>query len=151
MQRRIAQVESGWQRRSPPLVATLSAAPQWIRRRNLVSAINQLQAFQNKVPAQVAPSDAALAATFLQAAQDIIDALSGGNTNLASRPHGRFPAARHQSNGQLQFTGERGAVYMLEASTNLLDWERIGVAREQADGTFLFEGGQRMQRFKAWA
>ena len=89
LERLIAQVAATWPR-SRPLVATLSAALASVGRGNRVSAMNQLQAFQNKVRAQVVPSDPALAATFIQAAQDIIDVLSGGNISAASRPHGRF-------------------------------------------------------------
>ena len=40
---------------------------------------------------------------------------------------------------QLQFTAERGAVHLVEASTDLVHWEKIGVAREKDDGTFAFD------------
>ncbi len=56
VERLIAEVTARWPR-ARPLVATLCAALSSIERGNLVSAINQLQAFQNKVRAQVAPSD----------------------------------------------------------------------------------------------
>jgi hypothetical protein len=39
----------------------------------------------------------------------------------------------------MQFSAEPGPVYILEASTNLVDWQKIGVAREQSYGTFSFE------------
>ena len=140
VERLMAQVTLSWPR-SRPLVATLSAALRSIERGNLVSALNQLRAFQNKVRAQVTPSDPALAATVIQAAQDIIDVLSGGNTNPRGRPHGRFTAVGHQANGraQVQFSAERGLTYVVEASTNLVDWEMIGVAVDHGDGTFDFE------------
>jgi hypothetical protein len=60
-----------------PLEATLQAALAAIQRGNATAAINQLHAFQNKVGAQVAPSDPALAASFIQAAQGVIDVLRG--------------------------------------------------------------------------
>jgi hypothetical protein len=140
VQHLIAQVESGW-RRSRPLVATLSAALHSIERGNTVTAINQLRAFQSQVRAQVSPSDSPLAARCIQMAQEIIDVLSGGHTNPGGRPHGRFTALKHQPNGhvQLQFTAERGAVYLLEASTNLVHWEKIGVATDRGVGTFVFD------------
>ncbi len=124
-----------------PLIATLTAALASIDRSNPVSAINQLLAFQNQVQAQLAPLDAALAASFIQTAQDIIDVLSGGGTNPGGRPHGRFTAVGHQPNGrvQMQFSAEPGPVYILEASINLVDWEMIGVAADQGGGMFTFE------------
>jgi hypothetical protein len=86
VQRLIVQVQSGW-RRSQPLLATLYAALHSIERGNPVSARNQLQAFQNKVRAQVAPRDPALAACLTQTAQEIMDALSTANRNPALRRH----------------------------------------------------------------
>ena len=73
--------------------------------------------------------------------------LSGGNTNPGGRPHGRFTAVKHQPNGrvQLQFSAEPGRVYIVEASTNLVDWEKIGVAMDQGDGTFTFEDANAAQ------
>jgi hypothetical protein len=140
VQRLITQVESSW-RRSQPLVATLSAALASLQRGNAIAAINQLLAFQNKVRAQVAPSDLALAATFIQMAQETIDALSGGGANPGGRPHGRLTASRHPANGhvQLRLAAEPGLIYILEASTNLVNWEKIGIAVDQGDGTFTFE------------
>jgi hypothetical protein len=63
--------------RPQPLRASLEAAQASVARNNLTAAINQLQAFQNKVRAQVAPYDPALAAVLLRGAQDIIGALTG--------------------------------------------------------------------------
>jgi hypothetical protein len=40
---------------------------------------------------------------------------------------------------QLQLTAERGTICILEASTNLVHWEKIGVAADRGDGTFTFE------------
>jgi len=127
--------------RAQPLIATLSAALASIDRSNPVSAINQLLAFQNKVRAQVAPLDAALAASLMQQAQEIIDTLSGGGTNPGGRPHGRFSSITPQPNGRLhlQLAADRGQACILEASTNLLNWEMIGVATDHGDGTFTFE------------
>ena len=140
MVRLIEEAQTEW-RRSQPLVATLSAALASLQRGNAIAAINQLLAFQNKVRAQVAPSDPALAATFIQMAQETIDALSGGGANPGGRPHGRLTASRHPANGhvQLRLAAEPGLIYILEASTNLVDWQKIGIAVDQGDGTFAFE------------
>jgi hypothetical protein len=127
--------------RAQPIIATLTAALASIDRANSVSAINQLLAFQNQVRAQVEPLDGAAAASLIQAAREVIDALSGGSTNPGGRPHGRFTAVGRQANGRvtMQFLAERGPACILEASTNLLDWEMIGVALDHDDGTFEFE------------
>jgi hypothetical protein len=140
VERLVASVELDVSR-SRPLIATLSAALASIDRSNPVSAINQLLAFQNKVRAQVMPLDAALADSFLQTAQAVIDVLSGGATNPGGRPHGRFTSVTRDSNGrvQMQLSAEPGRLHILEASTNLVDWDMIGVATEQADGSFAVE------------
>jgi hypothetical protein len=69
----IALVESSAVRNPKPLTATLRAAQAAIARGNSVAAANQLRAFQNKVRAQVA--DPALASQFIDAAQQVIEAL----------------------------------------------------------------------------
>jgi hypothetical protein len=127
--------------RSAPLRAALAAAIASIDRSNPTAAINQLQAFQNQVRAQVAPLDAALADTFILDAQQAIDALSGGNTNPGGHAQGRFTSLTRQPSGpiRLQFSGEPGRRYIIEASANLSDWEMIGVAAGEADGSFAFE------------
>jgi hypothetical protein len=55
-----------------PLLATLNAALASFERGNFSSGINQLKAFQNKVAAQVARIDAALAGELIERAQGII-------------------------------------------------------------------------------
>ena len=42
-------------------------------------------------------------------------------------------------NMRMEFTGAAGATYAVEASTNLVNWEKIGEAAQQPDGTFQFE------------
>jgi len=58
-----------------PLLAALEAALASFKRGNVVSAINQLKAFENKVAAQVARIDAALAGELIERAQGIIEEL----------------------------------------------------------------------------
>jgi len=130
--------------RSQPLIAALSAAIASIDRSNPTAAINQLLAFQNQVRAQVTPIDPALAATFIEAAQEVIDVFSGGNTNPAGRPHARFTSVNRQSNGrvQMQFSAEPGQLHVMEASSNLSDWEMIGVGSVLGDGSYEFEDKQ---------
>jgi hypothetical protein len=61
--------------RTHPLLASLEAALASFERESLRSGVNQLRAFQNKVRAQVAPKEAVLAATWIESAQEIIDAV----------------------------------------------------------------------------
>jgi hypothetical protein len=58
-----------------------------------------------------------------------------------ARPHGRFTSVARHSNGrvQIQWSAVQDRQCFLEASTNLVDWERIGAAVDHGDGTFTFE------------
>jgi hypothetical protein len=126
-------------RKPQPLIATLSAALASIERDNVTSAINQLEAFQNKVRAQVTPDDPALAGQFIQAAQGIIDALS--RDCASAKPHGKIGTVHRHGNGKvrMEFSAPQGWVYLVEASTNLVDWEKIGVSIECGPDEFEFE------------
>jgi hypothetical protein len=97
-----------------------------------------VSSFQNKVRAQVARQDPVLSQTLLMAAQQVIDALgNGGSTELAGKMH----SLKHQPSRKmkLKFSGTTGRVQIVEASTNLVDWETIGVAADQGDASFEFE------------
>jgi lysophospholipase L1-like esterase len=60
--------------RKQPLIASLQSAAAAFDREGSVAAVNQLQAFQNKLRAQVAPLSPSLAQSWNDAAQAIIDA-----------------------------------------------------------------------------
>jgi len=64
-------------RNKRPLLATLSAAMSSFDGGSPTAALNQLSAFQNKVCAQVAPWNPALASELIAASQRIADAVSG--------------------------------------------------------------------------
>jgi hypothetical protein len=115
------------------LIATLSAAIASIDRCNAISAINQLRAFQNKVLAQVAPLDPELAVMLIQQAQEIIDILAE-----AVRPH-HVQSRNANGKAHLKFSGAEACAYVVEASTNLLDWQVIGEARCVGANEFEFE------------
>jgi hypothetical protein len=121
------------------LRASLDAACASLDRGALAAALNQLAAFQNKVNALVAPFDSALAATLTQTAQQVIDALGprrpGGHAGV------KFHSVTRRADGRarLSFVGAAGQAYLVEASTNLTDWEVIGVAGDRGDGSFDFE------------
>ena len=118
------------------LIASLNAALASIDRSNPTAAINQLSAFQSKVIAQISPLDPALAQSLIHAAQSIIDVISGGGVAAKKSIKALAP-----TNGKmhLNFSGLRHQIYIIEASTNLVEWEKIGVAQDQGDGTFDFD------------
>jgi len=118
------------------LAAILNAALGSIDRSNPTAAINQLQAFQNQVSAQISPLNSALANTLIDEAQNIINTLSAGG----AASHKALKAAA-QANGKLHlnFSGIHQQTYIIEASTNLVDWQMIGVANDNGDGTFDFD------------
>jgi hypothetical protein len=59
-----------------PLIASMKAACASFERDNLTSGLHQLQAFQNKVRAQLAQSNPTAAQALTQCAQQIIDAIA---------------------------------------------------------------------------
>jgi hypothetical protein len=121
-----------------PLIATLEAALASIQRGNLIAAMNQLQAFQNKVRAQVVPEDPMLAESLIQRANQVIEALG---VERPVRHVGKLESVIHQPGGKmhLKFSASSGCIHFVEASTNLVDWGMIGVAVEQGGGSFVFE------------
>jgi len=123
-------------RRAQPLLATVSAVLASLERGSPGSAVNQLQAFQHKVQAQVAPMDPALAANLTAEARAIINALNGA-TMTHGRPHGKLGSLARQPDGgvKMRVSAETAATLILEASTNLCDWEMIGVATNCGDSS----------------
>ena len=122
-------------------MASLEAALASIQRGNPVSAINQLSAFQNKVRSQVRPRDPALAATFITAGQEILDALQARTvTEETVRTAGSLPSLTSLMGGRkCSSSPRRDRSAYVEASTDLVTWEAIGLATDQDDGTFAFE------------
>jgi len=120
------------------LNATLEATLASLDRGNPTAAANELHAFRHQVIAQVAPSDQALAQTLIAAAQKVVDALQVDGSGTRAT---KLDAVKYQLDGkaQLRFSSAAGKTYIVEASSNLVDWEIIAVAREQVDGTFEFE------------
>jgi len=120
-----------------PLLATLNAALASIERGNHNSASGQLGAFQNKVRAQVAKKDAALAMELTDGAGQVIAALSD---DKADKVAAKLRSLKRGQGGKmkLKLIGQAGQTYIVEASTNLVDWEAVGVATVQSDGSFEF-------------
>src|SRR5205085_2410676 len=84
----------------PPLLATVKAAGDAVERGSTGAAINQLRAFQNKVRAQIAPSDPAFAADLIELAQRIIDSI-----DATPGPRVAIQAVNGGRATQLRFSG----------------------------------------------
>jgi len=115
-----------------PLTATLSAARASFDRDNFIAGLNQLGAFQNKSGAQITPS---LAQVFIRAAQIIMGASEKSGTpskitRVTSGPHRET---------LLQLNGDADRIHLIQGSTNLADWENVGIAIDLGAGLLGFE------------
>jgi hypothetical protein len=116
----------------------LNAATASFDRGNATSGLNQLEAFQNQVRAQISPRDAASADALTQAARKIINAfVDSSHSSKIVRL-----IRRHQQNLRLELAGQSGRLHLLQASTNLLDWVTVGAASDRGNGTFEFEDSE---------
>src|SRR5215469_14735868 len=99
------------------LAALLANAINSVDRSNPMAAINQLQAFQNQVNAQIAPLDPALAQILITDAQNIINVLSG----VATKSKDSLPLFVRIAHSQayLGFSGVHQRSYSIESSTDL--------------------------------
>lgn len=123
--------------RKQSLLAILSAAHASLVRGHPTPAANQLRAFQKQVMAQVLPANPDLGAELVRQAQAILDALREGGVPGPGRSH--LVAKRGEGKVQLEFTGSVNRIYLIEASTNMVHWETIGVARDGGKGRFEFD------------
>jgi FIMAH domain len=118
------------------LAALLANAINSVDRNNPTAAINQLQAFQNQVNAQIAPLDPALAQILITDAQNIIDVLSG----TAKNSKNSIPLFVRVAHGRayLGFSSVHQKTYSIESSSDLSHWTNAGPAQEVLEGAFEF-------------
>jgi len=128
--------ESRWSR-SQSLLASLNAALASVERANLIPAVNQLEAFQSKVMVQVAPTAPDLAAQFAGGAQAIIEAIKSCDAS-SGQNHPHLRATSFERGRKLEFEGVAGCVYVIEASSDMVHWEKIGAAKAKGSGRFEF-------------
>jgi len=133
-----AMVNGSTERHSQPLLASLDAAMASIGRGNVTAAMNQLKTFEDKVRVQVALSDPDLSRQLIQLAGQILDALAVGPGGRSGPRTAKIVTPDH-SPGHLAFDAAPRGTYIIEASSDLVNWRRIGVAREPDEGTFQFE------------
>lgn len=144
----VAEADLGhWQ--TAPLLATLQVAAEAFERCRPVAGIMFLKVFQHQVHVLVAPSDPALAELLIQTTEEILNLVAGGDSG---RGCAVFDGVARLSNGPLRLTSSapKSRNYFVQATTNMMDWETIGVAEARGDGTFLFDdpsAGQHARRF----
>jgi hypothetical protein len=134
VERLVSEVSQSGVAKPRPLMATLQAALASIERGDASTAANQLQAFQNQVSAQLAPSNPGLVQALILEAQAITEALRYG---FAPKVH----SVKRQPDGKVQLSISALALQapVVEASTDLVNWQVIGVATDRANGLFEFE------------
>jgi hypothetical protein len=125
-----------------PLVASLQAALKSIDRSQPQTAINQLEAFINKVQTQLAPSSPDLAARLIADAQAIIDALNGGSSSVTTLVEITEFSQGQNGKHHINIKGGNRLFYIIETSTNMVDWTPLGVASKKVDGDYEFDDSQ---------
>ena len=128
--------------RQHPLQSLLSAATAGFGRCDLTESLNQLQAFQNEVRAQVAPLDSSLAHFLLQATDQLLGSLSLETTAGGTTFKLHSPVRQPDGKVRLKFTGQAPRVPLVQASTNLRDWTTLGIANDDGNGALWFEDSQ---------
>ena len=100
-----------------------------------------LRVFEYNVRMRIGPVDPPLARILSDAAQQIINALACVTPPGTGGQNGNIHPLTRQADGKMlmQFTGVPGEVYVIEASTNLVDWEVIDVPVDMGNGAFEFE------------
>ena len=126
--------------RPRPFVAILTAALASIDRGNTWAAAHQLSAFQSLVRDRIRRVDPVLAQKLHSASQTILESLDCGSIDRGHRHEGFNARIHHrQGHAHLEFPGQAGRIYVVESSTDLVHWEKIGVATNRNDGNFDFD------------
>lgn len=136
VERLISLVNAANLKHQRSLLATLKAALALLRHGNCEPAVGQLRAFRNKVCAQ-AP-DGNLARELIEGTGQVVAALRGGEAKPIAC---NFHSLKRLPNGRIhfQFSATPRQEYLVEASTNIVDWEIIGVSTIGSGGEFEFE------------
>jgi hypothetical protein len=121
-----------------PLVASLTATLHSLERGSEMTAVNQLRAFEHQIDARLEQPDPA--AQLTATADAIIEILTNGCDPAGTLRH-QINKIDQLANGKLKlkFRAPHGTVAIIEASTNLIEWEMIGTATEFVPSQFEFE------------
>lgn len=137
----VMTAEADLAKRANSMYATLRAAAASFDRCQLIPGLNQLHAFQEQVRAQMASHDPDRAAEWIAAAQQLIDGVTGP---APGRSGPKFQELTRTNPGRMKLRLQAGAPQpaWVQASTNLIHWETIGLAETQPDGSATFEDPQ---------
>lgn len=129
---------------SQRLVANLRVAHCFVQSGRPSSGLHQVQVFQQKVRSQIQASDPDLAIIFHQSAQAIINALevaAAASSHAGHQPIDLTSRLHRKADGtiRMEFSGTPGRTHVIAASSDLVDWQLIGVAKEQNEGEFEFD------------
>jgi hypothetical protein len=104
--------------------------------------VDGLPCFFNGMIDEVSIYNRTLSASEIQAGSEVHTESKAVLSLAAQTSSPRVQSMIRQAGGNalIEFSGS-GAAYVIEASTNLVDWEKIGPATRQADGTFTFTDG----------
>lgn len=109
--------------------------------------MQHLLVFQNVVRKTVARHNPALANDLIEAANQIIVA------ELAALPlkplppgHVRLKLDRHGGKSHLRFTGRNANFYVIQASTDLVNWQVVGATLTEDSAPFEFEDQESAKR-----
>ena len=97
-----------------------------------------MEGFKNKVLAQIAPVDPALANELLAAAQEIIDSLQGPASSAMSLKITSIGTG-NRGKPRLTIKGVAGRVHIVEFSTDLVTWNKVGVAQPRSGNDYEFQ------------
>lgn len=124
------------------LIASLRAALASIGRSQPNTAIHQLEALINKIRARLERADPALAAQLIADVQAVIDVLNKGLSARDRHPHIVSITRNPQGKPHLRIKGAQERILIIETSTSMVDWVKIGVAANRGGDDFDFEDTQ---------
>jgi arylsulfate sulfotransferase len=102
----------------------------------------QLGIFQAHVQLLVEPGQPELAGQFTLLAQSIKDAVGNGEISwpgIVAPDFGTMQATRGNGKVSLNFTAASSRIYLIESSSDLVTWDRLGVAKLSGTGQFTFD------------
>lgn len=118
------------------LIDSLQAAQSEFDKGLWNAGLVHIRIFKSRVLTQIEPSDPRLANNLIYIAQQIIGAIHGIPRQHPTIGSLQNSGGNHKS---LSFTGTPGQLYLVQASSDLNDWETIGIASETDTGSFQFQ------------
>ena len=118
------------------------AALASIGRGQPTTAIHQLEAFIYKVRARLERSEPALAAQLITDAQSVITALNDGRAALGRDLQIVSISKNARGNPHLKIKGATDRILIVETSTDMVNWVKIGVSTSRGGEDYDFDDEQ---------